>query len=197
MSTCDRLFHADVVSAYFVAGEKRVVIMADVTMNPVADHVHICPNPIAIPPAREFLVAGTTSDGIHPDLMVKRRVSFSFSSDLTPKSVIVYSAGIDAPLRQEVPVASVQAQVQVPLTDSNGDAAHPAANPSHKPVEVTGFSPTFSLEEAVQDALAQATAKFPAPPRNPDVSVGIDIKDISARSGGNIRPGLFVRAIAR
>jgi hypothetical protein len=193
MSTCDRLFHADVVSAYFVAGEKRVVIMADVTMNPVADHVHICPNPIAIPPAREFLVAGTTSDGIHPDLVVKRRVSFSFPSDLTPKSVIVYSAGIDAPFRQEVLVASVQAQVQVPLTDSNGDAAHPA----HKPVEVTGFSSTFSLEEAVQDALAQATAKFPAPPRNPDVSVGIDIQDISARSGGNIRPGLFVRAIAR
>jgi hypothetical protein len=186
-----------VVSAYFVNDEKSVVIMAEVTVNPVADHVHICPNPIALPLAHEFIVAGTTSGGIHPDLVTKQRVSFSFRSDLTPKSVIVYSAGIDAPVRQEVPVGSVASAAMLPLEAANGHAEQPAANPPHKPVEVTGFSPTFSLEEAVQDALAQATAKFPAPPRNPDVSVGIDIQDISARSGGNIRPGLFVRAIAR
>lgn len=197
MSTCERLFSANVVSAYFVANEKHVVIIADVTMNPVADHVHICPNPIAMPPSREFIVAGTTSGGIHPDLVTTRRVSASFASDVTPKSVIVYSAGIDAPVRREVPVASVESQAMVPLADTNGHAAQPAAQPAHASVEVTGFSSTFSLEEAVQDALAQATAKFPAPPRNPDVAVDIDIKDISARSGGNIRPGLFVRAIAK
>lgn len=192
MGTCERLFSASVVSAYFVANEKRMVIMADVTMNPVADHVHICPNPIAMPSSREFIVAGMTDDGIHPDLVTTRRVSASFASDLLPKSVIVYSAGIDAPLRREVPVASVESQAMVPRADTNGHA-----HPSHAPVEVTGFSSTFSLEEAVQDALAQATAKLPAPPRNPDVAVDIDIKDISARSGGNIRPGLFVRAIAK
>lgn len=49
----------------------------------------------------------------------------------------------------------------------------------------------------MQDALAQANAKFPVPPRNPDVAVVIDLKDIFARSGGNIRPGLFVRATAK
>jgi hypothetical protein len=193
MGTCERLFSASAVSAYFVTNEKHVVIIADVTMNPAADLVHICPNPIAMPPSREFIVAGVTSSGIHPDLVTTRRVSASFASDLTPKSVIVYSAGIDAPMRREVPVASVESQARVPLADTNGHAAQP----SHAPVEVTGFSSTFSLEEAVQDALAQATAKFPAPPRNPDVAVDIDIKDISARSGGNIRPGLFVRAIAK
>lgn len=197
MSTCERLFRANAVSAYFVTGEKRVVIIADVMVNPVADHVHICPNPIAMPPSREFIVAGTTSGGIHPDLVTKRRVSLSFASDLTPKSVIVYSAGIDAPVRRDVPVASVESEAMVPLSGPDDDASHPGAKPSHRPVEVTGFSPTFSLEEAVQDALAQATAKFPAPPRNPDVAVGIDIKDISAQSGGTMRPGLFVRAIAR
>jgi len=175
----------------------------------VADQVHICPNPIALPLAHEFLVAGTTRSGIHPDLVIKRRVSFSFPSDLTPKSVIVYSAGIDAPVRQEVPVAQVESAAKLPAVDPAtdpavdpavgpaGHAGHPTPRPSHAPIEVIGFSPTFSLEEAVQDALAQATAKLPAPPRNPDVGVGIDIKDISASSGGNLRPGLQVRAIAR
>jgi hypothetical protein len=197
MSTCERLFRANPVSAYFVASEKHVVIIADVTLNPTADHVHICPNPIAMPPAREFIVAGTTSPGIHPQLAVVRRVSYSFASDLTPKSVVVYSAGIDAPVRHEVPVAQVESQAMLPLPDPHDDGASQAAKPSPRSIEVTGFSPTFSLEEAVQDALAQAAAKFPAPPRNPDVAIGIDIKDISARSGGNIRPGLIVRAIAR
>jgi hypothetical protein len=62
---------------------------------------------------------------------------------------------------------------------------------------VTGFSATFSLEQAVQDALTQAVAKLGGPPRNPDAAIQIDIVDISARTGGNIRPGLIVRATGR
>jgi hypothetical protein len=118
MAMCGRLFRAESVVAYFVAADKHVVIVADVFANPVADHVHVCPNPIAIPPAREFLVIGTTDGGIHPDLVVRRRVSTSFASDATPKSVIVYSQGIDAPVRQEVPVTSV-----APPPPSDGDGA--------------------------------------------------------------------------
>lgn len=194
MSTCGRLFRADKLYAYFVAAEKRVIIVADVIANPVADHIHICPNPIAMPPSREVLVIGTTTDGIRPMIVATRRVSYSFRSDLTPKSVIVYSAGIDAPVRQEVLVGS---EPPAPLADPHGHGRNGDATPSHGPVEVTGYSPTFSFEQAVQDALAQAAAKFPAPPRNPDVAVDIDIKDIFARSGGNIRPGLFVRATAK
>lgn len=194
MTTCGKLFHADQIYAYFDAAKKLVVILADVTANPVADDVHICPNLIAIPPSREFVVSGTTKAGIHPDLLVKRRVSTSFHSDLTPRSVIVYAAGIDAPVRQEVLVGS---QPPAPLDTPRGDEVHAEAKPSHGPVEVTGFSATFSLEQAVQDALAQAAGVFPAPPRNPDAAVEIDIKDISARSGGNIRPGLFIRATAK
>jgi len=204
MSTCGRLFIADKVYAHYVAAKKQVVIVADVIMNPTADHVHICPNPIAIPPSHEFLVLGTTSEGIHPALAVVRRVSYLYASDLTPRSVIVYSAGIDAPVRQEVPVSSAppeplaSSQVDAPQTDgSQADAPQADAKPSPGAVEVTGYSPTFSFEQAVQDALAQATAKFPVPPRNPDVAVDIDIKDIFARTGGNIRPGLFVRATAK
>jgi hypothetical protein len=102
MSTCGRLFPVDKVYAYFVAADKHVVIVADVFLNPTADQVQICPNPIAIPPSREFLVIGTTAPGIHPQLVVKRRISTTYASDLTPKSVIVYTQGTDAPERHEV-----------------------------------------------------------------------------------------------
>jgi hypothetical protein len=192
MSTCGRLFHVDKVVAYYVAADKHVVIVADVFQNPTADHVQICPNPIAIPPAREFLVIGTTDPGIHPQLQVKRRISTTFVSDLTPRSVIVYTQGIDAPVRQEVPVGTAPPPPLPP-----GDAEPPAAGRPHGPIEVTGFSATFSLEQAVQDALTQAVAKLGGPPRHPDVAIEIDILDISARTGGNIRPGLFVRASGR
>ena len=191
MSTCGRLFRVDKVVAYFVAADKHVVIVADVFQNPTADHVHICPNPIAIPPAREFLVIGTTDPGIHPQLQVKRRISTTFASDLTPRSVIVYTQGIDAPARLEVPVGSAPPPPLAP-----GDA-EPPAPVRQGPIEVTGFSATFSLEQAVQDALTQAVAKLGGPPRNPDVAIEIDVLDISARTGGNIRPGLFVRATGR
>jgi hypothetical protein len=179
------------VVAYYVAADKHVVIVADVFQNPTADHVQICPNPIAIPPSREFLVIGTTDPGIHPQLVVKRRISTTFASDLTPRSVIVYTQGIDAPVRQEVPVGSAPPPPLVP-----GDPEPPIPRP-HPSVEVTGFSATFSLEQAVQDALTQAIAKLGGPPRNPDVAIQIDIVDISARTGGNIRPGLTVRATGR
>jgi hypothetical protein len=192
MSTCGRLFSVDKVVAYFVAADKHVVIVADVFQNPTADHVQICRNPIAIPPAREFLVIGTTAPGIHPQLVVKRRISTTFASDLTPKSVIVYTQGIDAPARHEVPVGAAPPP---PLAPDEADP--PLAIPPPGPIEVTGFSPTFSLEQAVQDALTQAVAKLGGPPRNPDVAIEIDILDISARTGGNIRPGLFVRASGR
>jgi hypothetical protein len=197
MSTCGRLFRVDQVVAYFVAADKHVVIVADVFQSPVADHVNICPNPIAVPPAREFLVIGTTDGGIHPDLVIKRRISTTFASDLTPRSVIVYTQGIDAPERHEVPVGSAPPP---PLGTIEGDPPTSDTPPHGRPhgaIEVTGFSPTFSLEQAVQDALTQAVAKLAGPPRNPDVAVEIDILDISARTGGNIRQGLFVRATGR
>jgi hypothetical protein len=186
------LFPVDKVYAYYVAADKHVVVVADVFLNPTADHVQICPNPIAIPPSREFLVIGTTDPGIHPQIQVKRRISTTYASDLTPKSVIVYTRGIDAPERHEVPVGTAPPPPLAP-----DEAAPPHVVPPRGPIEVTGFSPTFSLEQAVQDALTQAVAKLAGPPRNPDVAIEIDILDISARTGGNIRPGLFVRASGR
>src|SRR4051812_7523739 len=73
----------------------------------------------------------------------------------------------------------------------------PAENPALAagPIEVTGYSPTFSFEDAIQDALAQATTRLPR--RNPDIAVTVEVKTIVARSGGNIRPGLLITAVAR
>jgi hypothetical protein len=191
MSTCGRLFQVDKVVAYYVEADKHVVVVADVFQNPVADHVHICPNPIAIPPAREFIVVGTTDPGIHPALVVKRRISTTFATDLTPKTVIVYTQGTDAPLRQEIPVGSTPPP---PLQAGEGDPlAEPAPPP---PIEVTGFSPTFSMAQAVEDALTQVVAQL-GHSDDPDAAIVIDILDITARRGGNIRQGLFVRATGR
>ncbi|HEX3757410.1 MAG TPA: hypothetical protein VHW23_01830 [Kofleriaceae bacterium] len=185
------MFGVDKVVAYYVAADKHVVVVADVLQSPVADHVHICPNPIAIPPAREFIVVGTTDPGIHPQLVVKRRISTTFASDLTPKTVIVYTRGIDAPVRQEIPVGSTPPP---PVQAGEGDPL--AEPPPPTPIEVTGFSPTFSMAQALEDALTQAVAKLGAA-HGPDAAIVIDILDITARRGGNVRQGLFVRATGR
>jgi hypothetical protein len=67
--------------------------------------------------------------------------------------------------------------------------------PVAAPVEVIGYSPTFSFEQAVEDAMSQVIARIP--PNRPDAAVELDIKDIFARTGHIIRPGLFVRAMAK
>jgi hypothetical protein len=198
MYQCARLFRAESVAAYYAAAQKHVVIVADVWLNPYADDVHLCPNLIAMPRgAHEFIVEGTTRPGIHPQLVVKHRVSYSYASDLTPQSVIVYSMGIDAPARQEVPVGSAPPP---PLEHTlSAEAASPPAAADVKPttVEVVGFSQNFSFEEAIGDALNQARAKFPSPPRNPDVGVTVEVQKIEASALGNIRPGLLLTCSAK
>jgi len=203
MNQCGRLFRAEKVYAFYAEAEKHVVIVADVWLNPTADRVYICPNPLAMPiGAREFIVEGTTKPGIHPMYVVKHRISYSYPSDQTPKSVVVYTMGIDAPARLEVPVGSAPPPLQPeaktgtgappPTTGPGGGSTGPGTS---GPVEVTGFSASFSFEEAIHDALAQAAARLP--PRNPDFAVSVEVKEISARAGGNIRPGLLIKAVAK
>lgn len=195
---CPRLFRAEKIHVFYAEG--HVVVAADVWMNPVADVVRICPNPIAPPVGpKEFLVEGTTKPGIHPALLVKHRVTYSYPSDTPPKSVIVYTMGIDAPVRGDVHPGTPPPPL-APGDSPSPEAARkpgPAAAPATGPVEVTGFSSSFSIEEALQDALIQAAAKFPSPPRNPDVAVTVEVIKIFARTGGNIRPGVYIKANAK
>jgi hypothetical protein len=192
MSTCGRLFPANKIYAYFNAAGKHVVVLADVTLNPTADDVHICPNLIAAVGAHEFLVAGTTRPGIHPALAVIRRLSYSFATDATPRSVVVYSMGIDGPARVEVAVSSTPPAA---LPEDGNGAVKLDGGPTPAPIEVIGYSPTFSFEQAVEDALSQVIARIP--PNHGDAAVELDIKDIFARTGHILRPGLFVRAMAK
>jgi hypothetical protein len=199
MHACGSLMHAENVYAYYSAASKHVVVAADVFLNPFTTEAFLCPNPIAMPiGAHELIVESVPRhlSGVHPQIEVKHRVTYAFASDATPKSVVVYSMGVDAPVRQEVPVGSTP---PAPIAS----VSRPATTPSPAPApavaglaanEVVGFSATYSFEEAIQDALSQAVAKHPSPPRNPDASVGIVVKTITARIDGNMRPGLYITA---
>jgi hypothetical protein len=197
MDPCNRLFRADATYAYFDPTAKNVVVAADVWLNPYSDQVHLCPNPIAAPVGpRELLVEGTTKPGIHPMLVVKHRVVTSFPSDATPKSVIVFTMGVDGPSRQEVPVGSAPPPALQPATQASEQPAR-ERGPSPTGTTVVGRSTRYSFEEAVQDALAQAELLRPSPPRNPDVGVVIEVTKISAQALGNMLPGLVVTATVK
>ena len=170
--------------------------------NPYADVVHVCPNALApVAEVEEFVIQGTTKPGIHPLLVAKRRVTYSYPADEAPKSVIIHSAGIDVAARQEVPVTSAPPpSLQQTTPPASLSAPSPSASPAKGvtgPVQVTGYSESYSVEEAIQDAIAQAQAKRPSPPREPDAAVIVEVTKIFARVGGNIRSGLFVTCTAR
>src|SRR5262249_14174261 len=162
----------------YSSAEKHVVIVADVWLNPYTDQAHICPNPIAMPIAREFIVEGTSkTTGIHPMLLVKHRVSYSYASDSTPQKVVVWSQGVDAPARPEAELGSPRpplehlAKPQAAAT-APASAATAVVTPDASalgPNEVVGFSINFDYKEAISDALAQARVK--KPPKNPDIAV--------------------------
>jgi|SRR5579859_6765463 len=201
MDKCNRLFRVDATYAYFDASAKSVVVAADVWLNPYSDRVHVCPNLIAMPVGtHEFLVEGHTKPGIHPMLLVKERVVTSFASDATPKSVIVYTMGIDAPSRHEVQVQSSPPPALQPATQASEQAAAALARekgPAPTGNTVTGRSATYSFDEALQDALTQAEKLRPSPPRNPDVGVSIEVTKITAQALGNMLPGLVVTATVK
>ena len=104
---CEGLFLADAIYAYRDSATNQVIIVADVTMNPAADQVRVCPNPLALRGQNEFLVLGTRAPGVQPTLDTRRRLSYAIPSDPSLNRVVVYSAGIDAPRRTEVAIASV------------------------------------------------------------------------------------------
>jgi hypothetical protein len=196
MNQCSKLFHTENLCAYFSSAQKLVVIVADVFLNPYSDRVHICPSLLSRPAQHEYVVEGTTKPGIHPMLIAKERITASFASETAPPQVIVYTQGVDAPARNTVAVAAAPPP---PLTPSAEVPAAVATAPSPSamvsPVEILGYSSTFSYEDALQDAIGQARAKLP--PRNPDIGIRVDVVQVYASVGGNIRPGLFLKAQAR
>ncbi len=199
MDQCGHLFRAEKLYAYYDPSNKYVVVVADLWMDPFNDSVHICPNPLALTAMlpREFVLEGTTRLRGPLGRVMFNRIYYSYHSDAEPRSVIVFTMGPDAPTRTEVQLGAQPP----PLKSATAPAA--TATPTAQttapsgPVEVTGFSASYSVEEAIHDALTQALARFPSPPRNPDVAVSITMKEMTAVASGNIRPGLTIKATAR
>jgi hypothetical protein len=199
MNDCGRLFRADNIKASYCAAHKALVISGEVTLNPYADSVHICRNPlerlIPAPAVHEYMVIGTTRPGIHPDIVVKRTISGSFPMDGTPEKVAVYSMGIDNPERVEVPVGTAVPAVgtQSPAVESGAPQTSPVS--TGVPVEATGWSTDFVLQDALTNAVAElrTAAGF----RNPDVGLHFEVVAIGGQVGGfTLHTGVFVQVKA-
>jgi hypothetical protein len=199
MNDCGRLFRADNIKASYSTAHKALVISGEVTLNPYSDTVRICRNPlerlIPAPAVHEYMVIGTTRPGIHPDLVVKRTISASFPMDATPEKVAVYSMGIDNPERVEVPVGTAAPALgtQPPAVGGGGQQTSPT--PTGAPVEATGWSTDFVLQDALTNAVAalRAAAGF----RNPDIGLHFEVVAIGGQVGGfTLHTGVFVQVKA-
>jgi hypothetical protein len=204
MNDCSRLFRADNIKAFYSTAHKALVLSADVTINPYSDHVRICRNPLErllpAPAVHEYMVVGTTRPGIDPDLVVKRTISASFSMDATPAKVAVYSMGIDNPERVEVSVDTQAPAVSTPPPQANpptqtSTAAQTSPAASGTPVEATGWSHDFVLQDALTNAVAElrTAAGF----RNPDVGLHFEVVAMGGQVGGfTLHTGVFVKVKA-
>jgi hypothetical protein len=195
--TCDRLFAATNATAYYSPTQKTLVVSVDVTLNPTSDHVHICRNilqpllPSAVP---EFVVSGSTSPGIHADLMLTRSIRGVFPMEVAPASVVVYSMGVDAPARTQVSVGAMPPQdaAQPPAGSPAPAAAVTPADAGRAPIEVTGWSAAYDYNEALADAVKQlrAAAGF----RNPDAGIPALVVQTGVQVGGFVvHTGFFVK----
>jgi hypothetical protein len=193
MIECCRLFPADKINAFYSTANKALVISAEVTINPYSDRVQICRNPLEqllpAPAVHEYMVAGTTQPGLHPDLVVKRTISASFPMDATPAKVAVYSMGVDNPARAEISVGSQPTQTSAPAQTR---AAPQTGAPATGSVEATGWSKDFVLQDALSNAVTQlrAAAGF----RNPDIGLGFEVVAIGGQVGGfTLNTGVYVK----
>jgi hypothetical protein len=144
----------------------------------------------------EYMVVGMTRPGVHPDLVVKRRISASFPMDLTPAKVAVYVMGTDNPERVEVTVGSQPVQTSPPAQESAASQTSTASKPATgEPAEATGWSTDFLLQDALSNAVTElrAAAGF----RNPDIGLGFEVVAVGGQVGGFTRQtGVFVRVKA-
>jgi hypothetical protein len=193
MTSCCQLFRAENIKAFHLTKEPTLVISADVTLNPVADDVRICRNPLEpllpAPAVHEYMVVSTTKPGIHPDLVVKRTITASFPMDSVPAKVAVYSMGLDNPARVEVPVGDQPTQTSA--SSAAAAVAQTTAPAAGAPVQATGWSRDFVLQDALSNAVTElrAAAGF----RNPDVGLHFQVVEIGGQIGGfTLNTGVFV-----
>jgi hypothetical protein len=193
MSSCCHLFPAENIRAFHLTKEPTLVISAEVTLNPFADDVRICRNPLErllpAPAVHEYMVVSTTRPGIHPDLAVKRTITASFPMDSVPEKVAVYSMGLDNPGRVEVTVGDQPTQTSAPSTAA--PAVQTTTSGSSTPVQATGWSRDFVLQDALSNAVTELRAA--AGLRNPDIGLHFQVVEIGGQVGGfTLNTGVFV-----
>jgi hypothetical protein len=193
MTSCCHLFRAENIKAFHLTKEPTLVISAEVTLNPFADDVRICRNPLErllpAPAVHEYMIVSTTRPGIHPDLVVKRTITASFPMDSVPAKIAVYSMGLDNPARVEIPVGDQPTPTSASSTAAA--AAQTTTSGSSAPVQATGWSRDFVLQEALSNAVTElrAAAGF----RNPDIGLHFQVVEIGGQVGGfTLNTGVFV-----
>jgi hypothetical protein len=193
MNECERLFRAEQITAHYSEKQRALVISALVTLNPFADQVQICPNPLE-PVALgfpQYMVVGRTRPGIHPQLILKEQITAYFpTADAVPAKVVVYSMGIDRPESTEVPVTDNPPPAIAPISVSS-PAERGATTAPTAVLETTGWSKDFILQKAFYNAVEElrATAGF----RNPDVGLHFEVIATGGQIGGFVaRTGAFV-----
>jgi hypothetical protein len=193
MTSCCHLFRAENIKAFHLTKEPTLVISAEVTLNPFSDDVRICRNPLErllpAPAVHEYMIVSTTRPGIHPDLVVKRTITASFPMDSVPAKIAVYSMGLDNPARVEIPVGDQPTPTSASSTAAA--AAQTTTSGSSAPVQATGWSRDFVLQEALSNAVTElrAAAGF----RNPDIGLHFQVVEIGGQVGGfTLNTGVFV-----
>lgn len=193
--SCAHLVPAQKLQAFYSKAQGTLTISAEVTIGPGNYGAHICRSILDAPvaPTPSFVVSAPAPHGVQPDYVVVRTLSESFPYAQPPATVVVYSAGVDAPVRTEVRVSDTPAPSKASAATSPVDrAATPAAAPAAAPRTVIGWSRDYDYDAALADAISQLRQVVGT--LNPDVGVNATVIDMGVALGGfRANTGLYIK----
>lgn len=189
--SCNHLVAATKIQAFYSSVEGTLNVSAEVTFGPGNYGIEICRSLLDSPqtPKPAFLVSAPPPSSIQPQLVYTATVSESFALDKAPTTILVYSAGVDAPVRSEIPVGNAPSRA-LPA----GTAAAAPAPVAALPIvakEATGWSRTYEYHEALAAAVAQLHAAGGV--GNRDVGLAATVVATGVHIGGfTANRGLYV-----
>ncbi len=187
MST-DHLVPATKIQAFYSPERRTLTVSAEVTFGPGDYGIQIYRSMIDPTGGKTpvFVIAAPAPKGVQPQYIFTTRISESFACDAPPKTIVVYSEGVDGPLRTEVPVGDAPV---TPVASPAASAAAPASTAAVK--EATGWSITYDFSEALADAITKLSAAVGV--ENPDVGLHAVVVATGVQVGGfTANRGLFI-----
>ncbi len=191
---CPYLVQAHGLRAIYSPANKSVTISASVPV-PSGDHGIEIRRGVVDPVdagAPAFAIGARKPVAIRGGLTDSTKIEATFPISCPPGKIIVYSAGPDGPLRQEVRV--IDGAESTPTARSTippeGKGAITRCG-MRTGIEATGWSRSFSYHEALGDAIEQLRAQLPGGGR--DIGFSATVVDMGIRVGavrGN--GGLYV-----